>query len=428
MNVYHLIVLSCLFLTACTETTNNSLEPSSAQIIFDDVVAQDWQDWSWETNYRYLDCDCPQSGSRAMQANFKAWGGLSLRHATGFETSRYRSISFGVYGVKGNTSISVLAYSDDTTVTGSTTLSVTRGAWRDFSISWTELGNPDQIKRIAFQNISNQNDSEILIDNLRLEAGKGSSPEPTPTPEPNPTPNPEPNPVPTPEPTPEPNPTPEPQPSNDFTAEQWEAIRKGSINNDETAENMYRATLLYGPSTGLSGATDPISPDVTTNAAAFDPWLQYIGIDNAPLTVYSFLVRVRNNDGSLVFKTFNGQQMADLIAQGVGGAAYDFRNNRTETLSKVMNADGSLTVSKASLNLFAHLFFGGQAGGARGVVMAVRASGNGYMQVGIDFKNANFGNFPGQDGNDGSYLAPINSSYQRVTSAPQWFGISNANE
>jgi hypothetical protein len=418
MKRFFTTVLSILIiLTGCGQIKNGALEQTAAeQIIFDDALAGGWQDWSWGTNYHYLDCDCPQSGSRAVQANFKGWGGLSLRHETGFQTSDYSGISFGLYGVKGNTSISVLAYSDDTTVAGSTTLSVTSGAWQDFTVLWTDLGNPGRIKRIAFQNNSEQNDSEILIDNLRLGAHSST---PTPTP---------PSPTPEPQPTPEPAPQPEPQPGNDFTTEQWQAISRGSINTNETAENMYQAALLYGPSTGLSGATDPISPDITTNVAAFDPWLQYIGIDNAPLTVYSFLVRVRNNDGSLVLKTFNGQQMAELIAQGVGGAAYDFRNNRTETLSTAMNADGSVTISKASINLFSHLFFGGQVGGARGVVTAVRASGNGYMQVGIDFKNANFGDFPGQDGNNGTYLSATNSSYQRVTGTPQWFGVSNANE
>jgi hypothetical protein len=411
-------------LAACSQTTTAPLSANAnALTIFDDTLTSGWQDWSWETNYRYLDCDCPQSGNKAIQANFKAWGGLSLRNDTALNTSDYGGISFGVYSVKGNTRIKLMAYSDDTTVTGTAVIAATTGAWKDFTVSWSQLSNPSQIRRIAFQNNSEQNDSEILIDNLSLtaESGGNPSPEPAPSPEPTPTPNPTP-------PTPEPTPNPEPQPINDFTAEQWEGIRRGGINTAETDENMRQAAAIYGPSTGLSGATNPTPVDLTRNASSFDPWLQYISADNTPITVYSFLVRVRNNDGSLVFKTFNGQQMADLIAQGVGGAAYDFRNNRTEPLYTVVNGDGSVTVSKDRTDLFAHLFFGGQVGGAQGVVMAVKASGNGYMQVGIDFKTPNFDNFPGQDGNNGTYLYATNSSYQRVTGTPQWFGVSNANE
>jgi hypothetical protein len=421
----YLVTFTLLFLlTACSQTTTSPLSANAnALVIFDDTLASGWQDWSWETNDRYLDCDCPQRGSRAVQANFKAWGGLSFRHETALTTSDYSGLSFGIYGVKGNTSITVLAYSDDTTVAGSTTISATTGAWQDVTLLWSQLGDPVQLKRIAFQNNSAQNDSEILIDSLTLNSSGNPTPEPAPEPQPTP------EPQPAPQPTPDPQPTPaEPQPTNDFTAEQWEAIRKGSINTAETEENMRQAAAIYGPSTGLSGATDPVSADFTRNAYSFDSWLQYISADNTPITVYSYLVRVRNNNGSLVLKTFNGQQMADLIAQGVGGAAYDFRNNRTEPLYTSMNGDGSVTVRKDRVDLFAHLFFGGQTGGAQGVVMAVKASGDGYMQVGIDFKTENFGNFPGQDGNNGTYLQPINSSYQRVTSTPQWFGVSNANE
>jgi hypothetical protein len=417
------IILPFFLLAGCgKQTTPSELSSNaSALVVYDDALTGGWQDWSWETNYRYLDCPCPQSGSRSMQANFKAWGGLSLRKDVAVNTRDYTGLNFGVYGVKGNPKIKILIYCDDMTITGSTSMTVSTGTWKDVSLTWAQLGNPIEVKRIAFQNDSNQNGSEILVDNLNFATGQDGSPTPEPTPEP------EPAPQPTPQPEPSPQPTPEPQPQTEFTSEQWDAIRRGSINTTETEENKRQADALYGYSNALSGATDPTPSNVTRAASSFDPWLQYIGLDNAPITVYNFLVRVRNTDGSLVLKSFNGQQMADLIAQGVG-AAYDFRNNRTEALQTVVNGDGSVTISKNSINLFIHLYFGGQVGGAQGVVLAVKASGNGYMQVGLDFKNANFGNFPGQDGNDGSYLSATNSSYQRVTSAAQWFGVSNANE
>ncbi|MGL4609572.1 MAG: carbohydrate-binding domain-containing protein [Trueperaceae bacterium] len=230
-------------------------------------------------------------------------------------------------------------------------------------------------------------------------------------------------------PTPEPEPTEPTEPQTDFTSEQWDTINKGNINTEETEYNKQQAEAIYGPSTGLSGATAPIEMSVTEASASFDPWLQYISADNTPFTIYSFLVRVRNTDGTMVFKTINAEQIATGVTEGWGGAAYDFRDNSIEPLTAVYNeAAGSTTISKEHTELFTHLYFGGQQGGAKGVVMAVLASGYGYMQVGVDFKNENFEDFPGQDGNDGSYHSVINSSYQRVTSTPQWFGVSNANE
>jgi hypothetical protein len=213
-----------------------------------------------------------------------------------------------------------------------------------------------------------------------------------------------------------------------YTDEQWAAIEAGSIDTEETEANRAAAEEIYGSPGSLSQATDPVAIELTRAAARVDPWLQYVGVSNAPLTVYEFVVAVRNTDGSLEPKRYTGTTIAEQLGQGIGGAAYDFRDNSTKPLTAVANDDGSVTISKEQLELFTHLYYGGQDGGVDGMVMAVCASGDGYMECGIDVKNENFDDFPGQNGNDGSYHTPINGSYQRVTAEPQWFGISNANE
>ncbi|MGL4175016.1 MAG: hypothetical protein ACRCSN_02985 [Dermatophilaceae bacterium] len=213
-----------------------------------------------------------------------------------------------------------------------------------------------------------------------------------------------------------------------FTDQQWTAIDAGSVDTEQTEANRVAAEKIYGSMGSLSSATDPVPADVTRASARVDPWLQYISASNTPLTVHEFVVRIRNADGNLVLKRYGGAEIAKLVAQGVGGAAYDFRDNSTEPLTAVANDDGSATLSKDRVELFTHLYLGGQDGGVEGMVMAVLASGDGYMECGIDFKNENFGEFSGQNRNDGSYHTPINGSYQKVTSTPQWFGISNANE
>ncbi|MGL5816302.1 MAG: hypothetical protein ACRCYR_01960 [Phycicoccus sp.] len=234
--------------------------------------------------------------------------------------------------------------------------------------------------------------------------------------------------------TPSASPTPTASPTNatserwGFADEQWTAIDAGTVDTKQTEANRAAAEKIYGAPGSLSSATDPVPADVARASARVDPWLQYISASNAPLTVHEFVVRVRNADGGLVLKRYGGAEIAKLISTGVGGAAYDFRDNSTQSLTAVTNKDGSATLSKEEVERFTHLYFGGQDGGVEGMAMAVLASGDGYMECGIDFKNANFDQFPGQNGNDGSYHTPINGSYQTVTSTPRWFGISNANE
>jgi hypothetical protein len=209
------------------------------------------------------------------------------------------------------------------------------------------------------------------------------------------------------------------------SAEIQKALKHDSQNTAESAENLKAASALYGNRGQLSGATDPISKGDASNAAAVDPWLQYNGKSNAPLTVHKMTVKTTDNNGKVSEKTFTGAELAKLVNEGSGGAAYDFQNNQTDKLKVQVNADGSATFSKSDMQKFTHLFAGGKTGGVKDMSIAVLASGDGYLQTGIDAKKGNFGDFKGQGGGDaGNYVSARSSAYQKVTHKPQWFGAS----
>ncbi len=169
-----LAVATASSLLGCTQT--ESLSPAvvspqatTAYTIYGDALTSGWENWSWNLNSTNFNCSCASGSGKAMQANFKGGGGLSLRYnSIAFNAFEYDGLKFDIYGVKGNTKFRVIAYSDDLTVTGSSSFTVNTGSWKNINLNWAQLGNPSTIKRITFYNGSSTNNTEVYIDNLRF--------------------------------------------------------------------------------------------------------------------------------------------------------------------------------------------------------------------------------------------------------------------
>ncbi len=157
-----------LTLLGCTQTepppaASANPQATTAYSIYDDSLTNGWENWSWSTNSTNFT-------DRKIQANLKAWGGLSLRYNNqAFNAFEYDGLRFDIYGVRGGTKIRVIVYSDDLTVAGSTSVTATIGSWTAVNLNWSQLGNPSTVKRVSIHNESAQDNTEFYIDNLRFQ-------------------------------------------------------------------------------------------------------------------------------------------------------------------------------------------------------------------------------------------------------------------
>lgn len=217
-------------------------------------------------------------------------------------------------------------------------------------------------------------------------------------------------------------------------SDQWNldiqaAVKTGLTNTGKTDENQAAAKKLYKDTSPLSGANDPVDPTASKNAGSIDPWLQYIGKDNADLTIHQIIVKKTDNDGKEAVDKYSGSDVKALLDTGNNGGAYRFDNNNQDKLNYGQpNADGSLTVGKTDPAKFVHVFVGGDVGGQKDVSVAVQASGDGYIQTGVDVKAKGFdGNASQNDlAKNPQGFQARNSSYQEVTAKPSWFAVSSS--
>jgi endoglucanase len=152
----------------------------SDAVIYADALSSGWENWSWSVNGVDFNSTGYYSGTKSIKVDAQAWGALSLRYnGTAFSTSTYSSLKFFAYAPAANQSLKVYAYGDDSTIAGSSVVSLNQNAWKEINLSWSQLGNPSSLKRIAIQhNVGAA--GQFYVDEVRLVANATNPPPPPP--------------------------------------------------------------------------------------------------------------------------------------------------------------------------------------------------------------------------------------------------------
>ena len=141
-------------------------QPVTNLIIYDDALADGWQDWSWDGTYDFSHTTTVHSGNNAIAATYTAvWGGLKLHHA-GISTIGYTDLQFWLHGgATGGQAVRV--YLNDTNPDVS--LTPTANSWQQVTIPLTDFGSPAQITDITWQDESgNPTTPTFYLDDIIL--------------------------------------------------------------------------------------------------------------------------------------------------------------------------------------------------------------------------------------------------------------------
>jgi hypothetical protein len=148
--------------------TTNACSPQANAIIYDDALANDWDNWSWSSTLNFSNTSSVQQGTHSLRSEQQGWGGVSLRHTNGITPHSGTTLNFSIYSAAANAIKVYIQTTDNSAESGNYTFNTTANQWQSVSLNMSQMGNPSAIKRINFQNNSAGNITYYL-DNVRLE-------------------------------------------------------------------------------------------------------------------------------------------------------------------------------------------------------------------------------------------------------------------
>ncbi len=163
--------------TALSVTT--AAATASDFLIYGDALNTDWQNWSWglATGSPNFSNTTPRKvGTKSMSVTVvQDWAGLSLRAGTALNTGSYPGgLQFWVNGGSRGTKIQVYAQTTDNgPASPAKSFDVPANAWQQLTVSWADLGNPAQIKRLNWQDrgLRGGQNFTFYLDDVKLQAG-----------------------------------------------------------------------------------------------------------------------------------------------------------------------------------------------------------------------------------------------------------------
>ncbi|MBO9346363.1 MAG: hypothetical protein J7601_11630 [Chloroflexi bacterium] len=148
--------------------------PGCAYTLYDDALADGWDDWSWNTNVNRGHPYALSGRSLAWQYR-EGYAGLSMRSPQPLPGQDYDAVSFWINGGEdpGTRQIVFLIQSaDDGGESRRFHIDVPPRTWVPITIPLAALGNPPLIKRVNFQERTGQKQFPIFADNICFLRGK----------------------------------------------------------------------------------------------------------------------------------------------------------------------------------------------------------------------------------------------------------------
>ena len=153
-------------------TTPPAPQADGPLYVYQDALADDWQNWSWLSDIDFGQSAVVYEGDNAMQVTYQeaSGGGVSLRSGAVISATNYEAIQMWAHGGDGpDQQLQVLIQTEDGGgVSPAKDITVRAGEWQEVTVLLSELGSPGAIKRITLQNNSGEAPTPFYIDNLRL--------------------------------------------------------------------------------------------------------------------------------------------------------------------------------------------------------------------------------------------------------------------
>jgi hypothetical protein len=163
------VVQAYLFVTTPGGTTQSAAAFGFKYVVYDDALAKDWQNWSWSSTVDFAYTTIVKRGTDAISETYTGgYAGLQLGFtgaAIDVASNGLTAIKFSIYGGTGTNGKHVKVI-----VSGGwgTTIDVTltEGAWSDYTIPLSQLGSPTTISSVVLQEDSGNAPSTIYVDDI----------------------------------------------------------------------------------------------------------------------------------------------------------------------------------------------------------------------------------------------------------------------
>jgi hypothetical protein len=182
----HLIIVSmivgCLWL-------NLGLPAAVAagdRTVYQDALASDWANWSWNTTANFGNASPVHAGSAALAVTYNGgWAGFYLHTDTFAPSGQYDLLRFYVHGgTTGGQELHLVLYDEAMQPADlSVNIQPRANTWDLIEVSMAELGSPAEISGIVWQDASGHAQNTFYLDEIALVAPL-VPPTPTPTPAP----------------------------------------------------------------------------------------------------------------------------------------------------------------------------------------------------------------------------------------------------
>ncbi|MEM8535687.1 MAG: expansin EXLX1 family cellulose-binding protein [Chloroflexota bacterium] len=148
--------------------TTPAPEPTEGITIFDDTLADGWENWSWSTAIDFSHSATVYEGATSMAVTYESgWAGVSLQTSSSVAAANYEAITFWVYS-DSEQILDVFANTEDGNETTKVRITAPAGSWQQVIIPMADLGNPASITRVNIQEASGNPQTLHYLDNLRL--------------------------------------------------------------------------------------------------------------------------------------------------------------------------------------------------------------------------------------------------------------------
>lgn len=145
-------------------------------IIYDEALAADWENWSWNTSLNFSSSSPAHGGTYSLSVKYNsAWAGCYLHTNTAYDTSLYDRLSFWIHGGGGTQRLAVIANGNSANSYQVTAAATT---WTQVIIPLSSLGGPATLTDIYWQDVTGGAQPTFYLDDIRLL----SSPVPPPQP------------------------------------------------------------------------------------------------------------------------------------------------------------------------------------------------------------------------------------------------------
>lgn len=143
--------------------------PSGSEVIYDESLNANWQEWGWSISSNYANTNPVKVGQKSLAVTYTdGWGGWAITRNSHFITTPQTTIRFWIYATTDKT-IGVCTNSEnDSGLSPYVSFKPSPNTWQEVVITMPQLGNPAKIKRMTIQS-QEPGANLIYVDNVRFE-------------------------------------------------------------------------------------------------------------------------------------------------------------------------------------------------------------------------------------------------------------------